>query len=508
MQPLFSYGLMVSMQLLPKKRPEIVLGSRGPFLLGRDLGLAKYTLPLDKLDTHIYVVGKSGKGKSKFLEGLLWQFVALGQGFGVIDPHGDLANNLVKLMASIPQGANRQPWLANPENASRVVYLEPGRGDYFIPMNVLTSYTDKPYTIATNVIEAFQRTWSETLAAAPQFKNVALHSLLLLVEHRLTLAELPKLLMDSDFRTPLLEQSQNQEVIDFFHQRFERWGREQAVRIESLLNKVTALTLNDSLKMMLGDQENNLNLRQIMDEGKILIVNLGTCDHETRDLVGSLLTVGLEQAALSRLELQEAERRPWFCILDEFQRFVANEGSAQVLAQMLSEVRKMGLRLCLAHQGWHQLGNTRLEGALDQAQIKVIFGSGTKTARVIAEELFAPDPEKIKHEVPDPQAQERSHPYYESLSDQKEMFVQSIHDQKRRQVLVMPPEGNQVISLRTLDVPNPIMSPEKLDAVKVKLLRQVGKKVGDGNSQELGRQALQRQERTRIGRSIAPAYSY
>ena len=330
----------------------------------------------------------------------------------------------------------------------------------------------------------------------------------LLVEHRLTLAELPKLLMDSDFRTPLLEQSQNQEVIDFFHQRFERWGREQAVRIESLLNKVTALTLNDSLKMMLGDQENNLNLRQIMDDGKILIVNLGTCDHETRDLVGSLLTVGLEQAALSRLELQEAERRPWFCILDEFQRFVANEGSAQVLAQMLSEVRKMGLRLCLAHQGWHQLGNTRLEGALDQAQIKVIFGSGTKTARVIAEELFAPDPEKIKHEVPDPQAQERSHPYYESLSDQKEMFVQSIHDQKRRQVLVMPPEGNQVISLRTLEVPNPMMSPEQLDNIKVKLLRQVGKRVGGGNSRELGRRALPRQEQTRIGRSIAPAYSY
>jgi DNA helicase HerA-like ATPase len=473
------------MLLLPKKRPEIALGTRGPYLFGRDLGLSRYTVPLDKLDTHIYVVGKSGKGKSKFLEGLLWQFIQHGQGCGVIDPHGDLANNLLKLLATIPKEPTKQPWLAEPVNAARVVYCEPGRDDYFIPMNVLAGKDERPYTIASNVIEAFQRTWSETLAAAPQFKNVALHSLLLLIEHQLTLSELPKLLMDKDFREPLLERSRNRDVVDFFRQRFERWGQEQATRIESLLNKVTALTLNDALRQMLGDKENRLNLRQIMDEGKILIVNLGTCDHETRDLVGSLLAVALEQAAMSRLELQEEERRPWFCVLDEFQRFVANEGSAQVLAQMLSEVRKMGLRLCLAHQGWHQLGNTRLEGALDQAQVKVIFGSGTKTARVVAEELFRPDPEKIKHEVADPQAQDRTHPHFESLMEQKEMFVQSIHDQQRRQILVLPPEGNQLVTLRTLDVPNPIFSPEQLEEVKVALLKTVGKEVRSEKSQEL-----------------------
>jgi hypothetical protein len=196
------------------------------------------------------------------------------------------------------------------------------------------------------------------------------------------------------------------------------------------------------------------------------------------------LTVALEQAAMSRLELQEEERRPWYCVLDEFQKFVANEGSAQVLAQMLSEVRKMGLRLCLAHQGWHQLGNSRLEGALDQAQVKVIFGSGTKTARVVAEELFTPDPGKIKHEVADPQAQDRTHPHFESLMEQKEMFVQSIHNQGRRQILVLPPEGNQVISLRTLDVPTPKVDPLKLDEVKAGLLSRIGKKIRSADFEE------------------------
>ncbi|HUV52080.1 MAG TPA: type IV secretion system DNA-binding domain-containing protein [Dehalococcoidia bacterium] len=461
---------------LLSKGPKITIGSLGPFALGRDLGLRKYTVPLKKLDTHIYVVGRSGKGKSKFLEGLIWQLVTLGQGVGLIDPHGDLANNLLKLLAFHPLPSTGRPWLADPKNAARVIYCEPGRGDYFIPMNMLAG-SDRPYTIATNVIEAFQRTWSESLAAAPQFKNVALHALLLLIEHRLSVVELPWLLMDRDFRERLVEQSQNEEVVAFFRQRFDKWGNEQALRIESLLNKVTALTLNDSLKVMLGDDENRLNMRQIMDEGKILIVNLGTCDHETRDLLGSMLTVQLEQAALTRVEMEEHQRKPWFCVLDEFQRFVANEGSAQVLAQMLSEVRKMGLRLCLAHQGWHQLGNTRLEGALDQAQIKVVFGSGTKTARVVAEELFVADPEKIKHQVADSQAQERTHPYYENLMEQKEMFVQSIRRQARREVVVLPPESDRVISLRTLTVPAPDIKREGLEQLKVPLLQTYGKSV-------------------------------
>ena len=459
------------MKLLPQKI-KIALGSRGPFLGSLDLGLSKYTVPIEDLDTHIYVVGRSGKGKSKFLEGLLWQLIASGQGCGLIDPHGDLANNLLKLLAYQPLGKRRQPWMSNPENANRVIYCEPGRTDYFIPMNMLTS-SDSPYVIASNVIEAFQRTWSETLSAAPQFKNVALHSLLLLIEQGQTLTELPWLLMDKEYRDNLLKRSQNQEVIAFFRQRFEKWGSDQVLRIESLLNKVTALTLNESLKQMLGEDENRLDMRGIMDSGKILIVNLGTSDHETRDLLGSLLTVSIEQAALSRVEIEEKERRPWFCVLDEFQKFVANEGSAQVLAQMLSEVRKMGLRLCLAHQGWHQLGNTRLEGALDQAQIKIVFGSGTKTGRVVAEELFVPDPDKIKHEAPN----EQSHPYYESLLEQKEMFVQAIRNQKRREVFILPPESNQVVALKTLTIPNPAVGREELEEIKVKLLKRVGKPV-------------------------------
>ena len=467
------------MRLLPEqsKSKAVTFGSRGPFVSGFDFGLSKFRVPLSKLNTHIYVVGRSGKGKSKFLEGFLWQLINHGQGCGLIDPHGDLANNILKLLAFQPSGKNRQPWLSNPENAKKLVYCEPGHKDYFVPMNVLAS-SDSPYTIVSNVIEAFQRTWSKELEVAPQFKNVTLHSLLLLIEHRLSLVQLPHLFMYKDFREMLLARSQNEDVKGFFYERFEKWGREQTLRIESLLNKVTALTLNPSLKLMLGASENRLNLRQFMDEGKILIFNLGMCDHETRNLLGSLLAVRLEQAALSRVELEEDKRHRWYCVLDEFQRFVANEGSAQALAEMLSEARKFGLFLCLAHQGWHQLANSRLEGALDQAQIKVVFGSGTRTGRVVAEELFVPDPQKVKHDAPDSKA----NPIYENLLEQKEIFVQTIRRQKHREIFVLPPECDQMIALKTIDVPKPNVEQTQLQELKMKLLKKVGQSVYEASN--------------------------
>jgi len=453
--------------------PRITIGSRGPFVGPLDLHLWQYSLPLHKLDTHLYVVGRSGKGKSKFLEGFLWQLINLDQGCGLIDPHGDLASNLLKLLATSPNGRYPEPWLSYPKNRDKIIYVEPGREAYTIPMNVLAG-PDKPYTKAMNVIEAFQRTWSQSLGEAPQFKNVTLHGLLLLIEQNLTLVELPRLFMDKSFRDSLLDRSQNKDVIAFFEQRFDQWGREQVLRIESLLNKVTALTLNGPLRAMLGAKENRINLREIMDSGRILIVNLGTCDQETRDLLGSLLTVGLEQAAKSRVTMEEEDRQPWYCVLDEFQRFVANEGSAQVLAHMLSEARKMGLRLCLAHQGWHQLNNAQLEGALEQAQVKVIFGSGAKTSQVLAEELFLSNPRQIKHEVEDLVAQQRTHPHFESILEQRELFMQRIRTQRRREILFSPPESQHLIRLRTLTVPQPIYSPTQLNNLKTALLEANG----------------------------------
>src|SRR5690606_26852341 len=111
---------------------------------------------------------------------------------------------------------------------------------------------------------------------------------------------LPRVLTDTRFREQLLQRVSDPEVITFSRERYEKWGRETPVIIESVLNKVTAFTFNSQLRLILGADENRLNFRQIMDEGKVLLVDLGRCDAETRRLVGSLIVIGLEQGARSR----------------------------------------------------------------------------------------------------------------------------------------------------------------------------------------------------------------
>ncbi len=137
---------------------------------------------------------------------------------------------------------------------------------------------------------------------------------------------------------------------------------------ESVLNKVGALTINPILRLTLGQKRNALTFRHIMDEGKVLVCNLGRVDGETRRLLGSLIVTGLKQAAASRTDMPPDARRPYNLVMDEFQDYVAQEGAEQTLSQILSECRKFGLHLVMAHQHRGQLGDN-LQGVLENAQV-------------------------------------------------------------------------------------------------------------------------------------------
>lgn len=443
-----------------RRRAELCLGTCGLF------GLHKVKVPIDALDTHLYCVGMTGKGKSSYLLALAHQLISHNQGIGLIDPHGDLVSDLLATLASYPRG---RPWLSVPENRARIVYLDP-RSRNAPPFNPLVTRSVQPYVIAQGVIEAFKRTWPAELAAAPRFANITLHSLLVLIANRLSLLELPQLLTNRPYREGLLAHVQDEKVHHFFHARFDRWGRETSLMIESLLNKATALTLNPFLAPMLG-ASTCLDLRGIMDRGQILLVNLRTPDEETRNLLGSLLMTSFEQAALTRAALPKARR--FFLFVDEFQKFTANAGSVTTLAEILSECRKYGLHLVFAHQSWAQLsGQQRLAGALEQAQVKVIFGSGRQTAQALASGLYLPDPERIKHQVADPQVQDRTHPLFENVANQLEMAVQEIMRLRRRYILVKLPESDTLLRLRTPTLPRPAISLRALDKQRAALAQQ------------------------------------
>ena len=241
-------------------------------------------------------------------------------------------------------------------------------------------------------------------------------------------------------------------VVSFFQHQYDRWGREQPIFVSPVLNKVSAFLFKPQVRTMLGADDNALDFRRIIDEGKILVINLGCFrDEETQRLLGSLFLTSLEQAAFSRSNQPPHARRPFFCMIDEFPLFCARDQTS--LARILSECRKYRLHLGLAHQTIAQLPGQRIQGALENAKLKVIFGTGRQTAEAIARELYMPDPKAIKHEVIDEAAKERTHPVFSALGDQFEVFTQSVQQLSRRRSLVKLPDKATVAHVHIPQVP-------------------------------------------------------
>jgi hypothetical protein len=443
-------------------KPQVCLGTHGLW------GLSRLAVKLEQLHTHLYLVGASGSGKSKYLQHLLYHLIVAGSGCGVIDPHSDLASDLIAQLASYPR---HRPWLSDPAQRKRVVYLDPSRTDVVVPVNLLRNSVATPYVIAENIVEAFKRVWPDTLAEAPRFAQILRNALLVLTVRGLTLLELEPFLTRREYRSRLLTNFPDSQVVSFFDAQYNHWGREQVIMASPVLNKVSAFLFQPAVRLSLGATENRVDLRAIMDRRQLLIVDLGGLTGETQQLYGSLLVTSLEQAAISRRNQGVGERQPFFFFVDEFPNFMARD--AVTLARMLSEVRKYNVFLGLAHQTIAQTDG-RMQGALENAQIKMIFGSGRQTAEILAPMLYLPQPDVIKHVVADATYQERSHPLFESLYDQVEMAVQKIMRLQRRQVLVKLPASASVIELHTPTVSSPRLSEAQLTRVKALLARQHG----------------------------------
>ena len=186
-----------------------------------------------------------------------------------------------------------------------------------------------------------------------------------------------------------------------------------------------------------------------------------------------LIVTGLEQAARSRKELSGSKRKPFYFCIDEFQDFCSNDGAAQTLAQILSECRKFGLHLTLAHQTLAQI-NQRMKGALGNIQLKVVFGVSRQDAETLAKHLFMADSHTVKHEVQDSNQQSKSHPIYYSLLEEWEKSIQLLQSLKSRTAFVRRPKGTAVTKLKTITVNHGGCSEDDLICVKAKLSQQFG----------------------------------
>src|SRR5579859_2362765 len=438
--------------MLPKfgTRPgDLVLGKTGPFSF-----FPRYTLPGRIRDGHMYVIGLSGKGKSKLLEHCLYQDIQSGMGCGCIDPHSLLIEDLLRYLVTTKLHQSKHVH----EN---LLYIDP-TAKYIIPFNVLAA-EGSPYEIAAGIKEAFCRTWPDSLKEAPHFSNVIMASLITLISNNLTLIQLPTLLTNQDFREQCLSKVSDHSVIEFFHDRYDQWGKDAPFLRESTLNKVAAFSMNPYLKTMLGQKENRLNFRQILDEKKILLLDLGHCDVETSRLIASLVLTGFEQAMRRR-----QKNNLYSLVLEEFGSYCANEGSEKTLAHVFSEARKFKLGMTVAHQDLSQL-TPRMIGALSNVRTKVIFGIGRADSEFFAKNIGRVDIEVVKRDA----LTETQQPYFSPLPEQWESWCDRLRFQKPRQATVSTHDG-KVAGIWTLSIPPYQATEAQLQAVKHASLARYG----------------------------------
>ncbi len=441
---------MAYLLVAPRRSTGLTLGRTGPWFLPRH-----YRMPQSVRPSHMYVIGSSGNGKSKFLEHCLFQDIAAGRGCGLLDPHAQLVDHLLS-------GLITRKVLTDPVIRERLIYVDPARKDYVVPFNVLAT-PGEPYEVAASVLEAFRRTWPDSLREAPHFSNVFTSALLAMIENKLTLMHTQRFLTNREWREECLKKVTDPNVIEFFHDRYEQWGRDAPVMRESTLNKVAAFSLNPRLRLMLGQQENHLDFQAIMDEGKILLVNLGNSDPETNRLIGSLIVTGLELAMRRR-----RSQLLWNLTIDEFAAYMANEGSAQTLAHVFSEGRKFGMGMTVAHQDLSQL-TPRMIGAISNVKTKVIFGIGRYDAEYLAKLIGRVNTEAIKR---DPKA-ETQHELFSPVMEQWEDWTDRLRGQPPRQATVAT-HDHRVINLKTITIPKPTATEQQVEEVRQDSLKRYG----------------------------------
>lgn len=278
------------------------------------------------------------------------------------------------------------------------------------------------------------------------FENVFLAGCLTLIQNHASITELPRLITDKRYRDGLLANVSDPQVVHFFRATFDRLAvRDQLDQAQSSLRRVFLLTFSPVLRYSLGQSTNALDFRQFIDDGVSVIYDLGGLDEETQRFLGSLLSVGYEVAAKSRSDLAPERRRPHHLILDEFVRFSAQ--SEETFSNILSETRKYGLFLTLAHQTWSQVSE-RLSGALQNTDT-IAFKLGRSDAEWMAKRLTKFHPLEIKHEVEE--HGERSHPVFFNIPEQFERMTAELEQLPKRTAFARI--NGHVTRFKTLTVP-------------------------------------------------------
>jgi hypothetical protein len=329
---------------------------------------------------HVYLLGKTGTGKTTLLRNLIIQDIEAGRGCMVLDPHGDLAEELLDY---IP-----------PRRIEDVIYIAPADLSHPVGLNLIERVApdDRPL-VAASVVSIFKHLWRESWG--PRLEYVLYNSVAALLDYPpsrggVSLMGVPRLFVDPDYRARIVKEISDPRVREFWEGEFPRYGPQFAAEIVSpVQNKIGSLLASPAVRNMLGQATSTIDIAEAMDRGRIIIGNLakGRLGEVAANLIGSVLISATWNAALRRTAIPEDSRVDFVAYLDEFHSFATD-----AFASMLAEARKYRLSLVIGHQYLEQLSQPVRAAVFGNCGTLVAFGVGHADADEIAPEF---DPYRV-----------------------------------------------------------------------------------------------------------------
>lgn len=330
----------------------------------------KFGLKKSDRRRHLYIVGKSGTGKSKMLELLIYADIMAGRGVGVLDPHGDLVDSIMRY---IPE-----------ERINDVVYFNPADYDFPIAFNPLEQVPPElRVRVTIGFIDIFKKlfgnNWTNRLEHVLRYTTLAL-----LDSPNTTVLSILKMLSDKNYRQKIVARIEDSVIKNFWVNEFAAWSEKfDNEAIMPILNKVGQFVSTSLIRNMVGQTKNKIHIQDIMDQGKILLVRIskGNLGEENAALIGSMMITKIQQAAMARTVIPEEQRRDFYLYCDEFQYFATD-----TFAEILSEARKYHLNLTMAHQYMGQLTHVIRTTAFGNVGTIINFRVGADDAAILENE--------------------------------------------------------------------------------------------------------------------------
>jgi hypothetical protein len=355
-------------------QPHITIGERNGWGEPQSFGISA----VDQRQ-HVYVIGKTGSGKTTLLRNLILQHIAFGHGVGLIDPHGDLAEDLLH---HIP-----------PHRADHLVYFNPGDLEFPVGLNLLANVApDARHLVASGIVSAFKGIWRESWG--PRLEYILHNAVSAMLDcQNATLLGVNRMLTDDKYRAQVIRQIKDPFIRAFWAEEYagydERFQREAIAPIQ---NKLGQFLLNPVIRNILGQVKTKVSIPFVMDNRRIFIANLskGQLGHDKANLLGSLLTTQFQLGAMARANRPEDERRDFHLFIDEFQNF-----STDAFASILAEARKYRLCLTLSHQYIDQLSLPVRQAVFGNVGTLIAFRIGYTDAEMLEKEFSKTFPASV-----------------------------------------------------------------------------------------------------------------